>query len=388
MIRCSAFCLTFDEKRRRRAANVAKAIDRASRGPPVSLELGEAEALTLPLDAKEGPPIVHGWLGAEAGGGEYSMLAEVNGTLSASRDAAGTRPLYVGEGLTWAASDPRFFEGEERQLLLPGSRCDFTSGRVSSAGPERRGFEGSFEDAGRELARLVDSAVEERVKGARKVAVAFSGGLDSSILLICAKRRTRVLACAAFRPGSIDSESAPEAAETLGVELLRRELDPKKVEAELARLELPFGATPMDRSLWCIYSIVSAMASEAGAEQIMLGQLADELFGGYLKYSNVAAREGPGAAAAMMQTDVWECGMKGFIRDEAACSRFLEPRFPFAEREVLEFGLGLPVDFKLREGVRKAVLRQAARELGVPEEIVNAPKKAAQYSSGILKMLG
>jgi asparagine synthase (glutamine-hydrolysing) len=79
--------------------------------------------------------------------------------------------------------------------------------------------------------------------------------------------------------------------------------------------------------------------------------------------------------------------MRGFIRDEAACRRWCEPRFPFAERELAMLGEGLPVSFKIRGGVRKAVLREAALILGLPREIANRPKKAAQYSSGVMKLL-
>jgi asparagine synthase (glutamine-hydrolysing) len=53
----------------------------------------------------------------------------------------------------------------------------------------------------------------------------------------------------------------------------------------------------------------------------------------------------------------------------------------------LRLGLSIPVSFKIRDGERKAVLRRAAGLLGVPEELSNAPKKAAQYSSGIQKIL-
>ena len=119
----------------------------------------------------------------------------------------------------------------------------------------------------------------------------------------------------------------------------------------------------------------------------MLGQMADELFGGYAKYQRALAGSGERAAASMMEADVLGCGARGFVRDEAACCRWLEPRFPFADERVLEFGRGLPVTMKIRDGERKAVLREAARLLGLPEGIAKAPKKAAQYSSGVEKML-
>jgi len=47
----------------------------------------------------------------------------------------------------------------------------------------------------------------------------------------------------------------------------------------------------------------------------------------------------------------------------------------------------IPLAFKIREGVRKEILRRAALELGVPRELAVAPKKAAQYSSGVQKLV-
>ena len=143
----------------------------------------------------------------------------------------------------------------------------------------------------------------------------------------------------------------------------------------------------MDKSLWCLYSIVSRMASEKRAEVIMLGQLADELFGGYAKYQARLKNEGKKAAAAMMDQDVRNYIGIGVRRDADACSRWLEPRFPFMEKEVVDLGKTIPITYKVMGGVRKAVLREAAVSLGVPEDLRGMAKKAAQYSSGIQKLV-
>jgi len=54
---------------------------------------------------------------------------------------------------------------------------------------------------------------------------------------------------------------------------------------------------------------------------------------------------------------------------------------------VASMALSIPLDFKIRGGRRKHLLREAAKLLGLPEEVAETPKKAAQYSSGILKLL-
>jgi asparagine synthase (glutamine-hydrolysing) len=387
LIRCSAFCLSLDEEHSRRAADACGTIDRVRTGAPAKEGLGRGVLVALPLEGVSGMPVVHGWMAPRPADGEFSLISEEGGRLLASRDLAGTRPLFVAKSGLWVSSDHRFFPQEEAELLSPGSTYDVSTARVRRQRRKQADFKGSFEEAGSQLASLFEKAVEERVAGKKRVAVAFSGGLDSSLLAVCAKKHSRVLACSVYAHGSRDSVGAPAAADLVGAEPLLAKVDERTVKDELPAIDLPFWTSPMDRSLWCIYSIASRIAAEAGAEVMLLGQLADELFGGYMKYERILAREGESAAASLMQEDVDGCGRRGFLRDEAACSRWLEPRFPFADRRVLEFGLRLPVAFKIRRGVRKAVLREAAVHLGVPEELRGAPKKAAQYSSGILKMM-
>ena len=161
----------------------------------------------------------------------------------------------------------------------------------------------------------------------------------------------------------------------------------ENVLKELVGIELPFEPTLMDRSLWCLYSIVSKSARNAGARVILLGQLADELFGGYSKYEKAARAKGEDAAGSMMEADVRDYAHRGRIRDFGACAPWVQPRLPFEEKQVVDFGLSVPVSFKIREGVRKAILRKAAEFLGVPQGLASTAKKAAQYSSGVQKIV-
>jgi len=234
---------------------------------------------------------------------------------------------------------------------------------------------------------VLDGSVEASVAGERKVAVAFSGGLDSSVLAWCAKRHAEVIACTAFAKNSVDSTRAGESARALGVEHVTTELTEEKVATALAMLDLPFVPTLMDRSLWCLYSVVSQAAHNSGARVMLLGQLADELFGGYAKYAETLRLKGGDAAESMMSADVREYSHRGRLRDVGACSGKVEPRFPFESQALVDLALSLPVSFKIREGVRKSVLRRAASILGVPERETGAAKKAAQYSSGIQKLV-
>jgi asparagine synthase (glutamine-hydrolysing) len=238
-----------------------------------------------------------------------------------------------------------------------------------------------------EVARRVELSVAEAVDGESRVAVAFSGGLDSSLVVKCAMKRADVVACSAFANGAADAHRAPAAAAALGVGLVTTELTARSIEVALGELDLPFIPTLMDRSLWCLYKVVSERAHDLGARVLLLGQLADELFGGYAKYAEVLEVEGEEAVRSMMNADVRGFATRGRIRDIRACAPWAEARFPFELQGLVELASMLPISFKIRGGVRKAVLRRAASVLGVPEELAGASKKAAQYSSGVQKLV-
>ena len=238
-----------------------------------------------------------------------------------------------------------------------------------------------------EVARALERSVAASVKGEERVAVAFSGGLDSSIVARCASTKAKVVACTAYSEGSADRKRATDAAAALGVELVAVELTRENVGQALSGIDLPFTPTLMDRSLWCLYNVVARSAHESGAEVMLLGQLADELFGGYAKYVEAAKVGGGDAAASMMNSDLQDYAQRGRVRDLRACAPWVEPRFPFEAKEVAGLAGALPVSFKMRDGVRKAVLRRAASILGVPDAQAGAPKKAAQYSSGVQKLV-
>ncbi|MDA4113082.1 MAG: asparagine synthase-related protein [Thaumarchaeota archaeon] len=336
-------------------------------------------------------PVVHGF--AEERGdiddrephGEFAFVTEGNGRILAGRDSLGTRALYIDEGRTCVASDHRLFP-QRPALLSRGVRIELGSGEQRTVKLERQPeVQGTEEEAAGRLCTLLEESVARRVKGRRRVAVSFSGGLDSSLLALLAARHAEVVLCSAYTESSTDHGHTEKTAESLGLEHRGALIDGADAAEVVRSLDLPFAPGPMDMALWCLFSTTSKLARENGAELILLGQLADELFGGYMKYT-LEARKDEVSAIRMMEHDVAASANGAFIRDELACSRFIEVRFPFADDGVAGFGLALPLAYKIRGGERKAILRTAASMLGLPEEIVRAPKKAAQYSSGLSKL--
>ncbi|MDG6925189.1 MAG: hypothetical protein JRN09_01415 [Nitrososphaerota archaeon] len=390
-MRTNGFALFVGPDRRRdaeRAADRAKRSCKETVVAPVSLSKDrEATVVGYSLDKDRSLPVVHGYLDSSGGrqDGEFSALLRLDSVV-AKRDALGTRPLYIGSDGTSLGTDHRLL-GENPKLLPSGASVDVGSMYLSApmlSVPTTRKV--GLDECAAQVARLLTDSVYRRVRGRRRVAVSFSGGLDSSLIALIAARRTEVVLCSAYAAGSRDQSHARSAADSLGLELVAVEVDSAAVARELREMSLPFAATPMDKALWCIYSASARASAESGAELIMLGQLADELFGGYMKYARAAA-ESKNSAVEMMRLDVVESGQRAFVRDEQACARFTEARFPFADSSLASFALGMPLELKVVGGERKVALRRAASLLGLPEALAAAPKKAAQYSSGVTKLL-
>lgn len=213
-------------------------------------------------------------------------------------------------------------------------------------------------------------AGEEKALG-----VAYSGGLDSSIVVALAKELapTRGYTCAIA--GSFDDKHAPEAALHDGIEVKTAHLSDADLVRYIVRSAGVLGTVnPVPIS----YTIPVLCALDNCQERLLLvGAGADELFGGYAKYQAHTDPE-----AAMSSDLVKTLAEEQFLQAEA---KRLGKRigFPFTDEGVIMAALAVPVERKVDVSGRKLILRDIGRLLA--PHSADKPKKAAQYSSGVMK---
>jgi len=69
----------------------------------------------------------------------------------------------------------------------------------------------------------------------------------------------------------------------------------------------------------------------------------------------------------------------------------LDLRCPFAYLPLVQYALRIPPGFKVRvqngQPVRKFILRKLASSWGLPASVVDRPKRAIQYSTGVMNVL-
>lgn len=218
-------------------------------------------------------------------------------------------------------------------------------------------------------------ATQEIIGSEPAVAVAYSGGLDSSVIVGIAKEFAQVKCYTCAIKGSFDSRMASEFAAQDGVDHLVINLSEKELVGWVARASSYLSsADPMRIA----YTIPVLCVLEGCHEGCMLaGNGADELFGGYARYSDA---EDP---STMMAMDLEKMQQEASLLSVLATGMGKRIGFPFASKEVVSFAEQTPLEEKVKGPGRKLILREAARLMSLPS--YNRPKKAAQYSSGVLK---
>ncbi|MGD0330732.1 MAG: asparagine synthase-related protein [Nitrososphaeria archaeon] len=334
--------------------------------------------------------------------GDFSIAIVDGGQLLALRSPISSKPLYFfkGDELFVLTSDPYSLHllGLQCDCLPSGSilharfgeRIDIHTIRYYHMETSNKKDEG-LEDSARTLKSSLEYSVHENLRGIKRVGVAFSGGLDSTVLakLIESFGVTPILFTVCAKD-SHDSVRAKKVADLLSLDNNILYVNSESVEKRIMAISRTFGKmSAMDFSISLVLNLVAEEAARVGLEQVVIGQGADELLGGYQKYTNILRTCGATSLEDTLKTDFEELHCHKISRDEASVSMFAEPIMPFINKKVAETAFSLPVDFKINSlsGERKVVLRSVAKELGLSEEIYLYPKKAMQYSSGIQKLV-
>lgn len=310
--------------------------------------------------------------------GTGGFAGELDGRLV--RDVLGRELVYS------ESDDPTTWSHNPEALAAPSL---VPAGHIRDDSGDTRVWElpkrSPIEDADRAVARVHDRVVESVDEVATDgLAIAFSGGLDSSIL---AARLDAPLYVAGFE-GCHDIDAARDSAAALSRDLRTVVITHEDLRRTVPGVVRSIGRTNvMDLSIALPLFIVAERAAEDGFDRLALGQGADELFGGYAKVAR--APEDPRVEANTVRAARREMVLSLPAQVErdlrALRAAGVEPVAPLLHDRVVVAALELPGTLLVAGEERKVALRRAADFL--PQEVREREKKAVQYGTYVSREL-
>lgn len=222
-----------------------------------------------------------------------------------------------------------------------------------------------------------------------KAAVAFSGGIDSSLLTkICLDLGKKVTLLTVGFPGSHDIAFSKSIASKMGVQHKIATICKDDFQKDLPSIRQSIGCENISHIENCIaYFYIAKLANQNSIDLILSSNGCDELFCGYNGYRMVYNDD---ETAIMKFMDEKIANELTLIEEIAkVTNRFgVLVRQPFLSEKFVKFAKMIPIDQKIKgsdDMIRKHILRQAALSIGVPIESAMKAKKALQYGSLIHK---
>ncbi len=312
--------------------------------------------------------------------------------------------------------------------LLPGHRLEVVDGHSTPPeayfippAPDEKDDRG-LQERVRELHQTLSEVVTQHLVADVPVGLLLSGGLDSSVVAALAARHARVTTISmGFAESGVDERPyARLVANHIGSEHLELLIHPRELSESLEEVTWYFDDLFAD---WGTVStrLLYQKCREDGVKVVLVGEGADELFGGYTIFEAAQARTWPlhwhlfqlyrryAGRRYGGQFSKFLSVMKGYLRqsggdmfhavrlfesrnqlpnnyvmkvDKASMSVSIEARAPFLDRRIAELAYRTPSKFLLADGTNKFLLRSMAEQFRLlPPEITRRPKFGASVAA-------
>ncbi len=328
--------------------------------------------------------------------GDYAFSVTDNKDYMVIRDKVGVKPLY------YAKDEGKFAFASESKALKQINLTDIQSlnprkaiinDEIITIREEYLRYESDddYQKLKDELKQAIMQATIKRIKGLDRVSLLFSAGVDSTLIAVLLKEfGIDTTLYTVGTENSQDLKFAKKVACDISLPLKTRIIDKEIIEENFVKtLNIIEDNNLMKIGVGMTIYLTSQLAKEDNHKVILSGQGADELFAGYNRYRK--KYNTPSDLIDELTHDLNNMYHVNLERDDkATMANSVELRVPFLDKQVIETATKIPIKYLLHseeDSIRKHLLRDVAYELGVPNYIAYRPKKAAQYGTGIDKVI-
>lgn len=240
-----------------------------------------------------------------------------------------------------------------------------------------------------QLYKVTQEELEVALGEEKSVAIAFSGGLDSSVLAkMCRDLNKSVTLLTVGFAGSHDMIFSESIASQLLFPHKKHIIQLDEFYENLNRVKRRINCRIVSHLENCIaYFFVARLAKENGFKIVLTANGIDELFCGYTQYRFIY-KYGKSSIMELIHEKILN---ELFLMEEistVASYYGVTIKKPFLSGKFIEFANLIPIEEKIKseeDMLRKHIIRKLALHMGVPEEAAMKPKKALQYGSLIHK---
>lgn len=230
------------------------------------------------------------------------------------------------------------------------------------------------------LKEKIEQAIVKRVS--QKNAVLYSGGIDSTLIAYFLKKQgCDFLCCTVGLKESPDVKKAREYSKIMGFKTKIRIITQEELLDTIKEvIRIINSYDKMKVGVGSVVFLGIKIAKSYGIRNVFSGLGAEELFAGYQRHLKALNEKRD------VNEECWN-GLKtmyerDLIRDYKIASYLgIKLRTPFLDEDLIKTAMMINQELKISEVEKKIILRKLGLSLGIPEEIVSRPKKAAQYGS-------
>src|SRR3989344_678365 len=241
-----------------------------------------------------------------------------------------------------------------------------------------------------DLLHEMQNAVKNTIL-AKKFGIAFSGGVDSSLLAkICSDLGYDITLLTVGFSDSHDIVFSKKISKLLDLPHKTLEISSNTFDDISNKIRQKINTDNLSWNENCIaFYYVSKLAKSLDLDTVVTANGIDELFCGYNGYRD-AIKEGNDQVIELMNKKI-ENELKMMKAVNTISSEFnVKIIQPFLNQDFINYAKKIPVSEKIKDQddlLRKHIVRKLALEIQVPEESANKRKKALQYGSQIHKAL-